>query len=101
MSNGIFVAPEIMDEQGRRTAELAVQLEGQIDQLKNNKSALLDIWKGGAATSFGESVDSQILNLNKFKELINELGEKISDGANTFNDTEEENTSAGRNLFED
>ena len=100
MASGIYVSPEVMDEQGRKTVEYANQLHDQIEQLQRNKEGLLDIWKGLSATNFGASVDSQVSNLNEFEALINLLGEKISSGANTLNDTEEQNAQEGRNLFE-
>ncbi len=100
MASGIYVSPEVMDEQGRKTVDYANQLYDQIGQLQRNKEGLLDIWKGSSATSFGQSVDAQVKNLNDFEALINTLGETISSGANTLNDTEEQNTQEGKNLFE-
>ena len=101
MANGLYVSPEDMNEQGRQTREEAVQLSNEIKNLQNTKASLLDIWKGTAANSFGESVDRQIDNLNQFKELINELGEAISSGAQGLSETEEANASAGKNLFDE
>ncbi len=100
MGNGIYVSPEVMEEQGNNTVALANQLEGQINQLKVSKNALLDIWRGASATSFNESVELQLNNLNSFKDLINELGEKIITGAHTFSDAEEANAAEGRSLFD-
>lgn len=101
MANGLFASPEVMDEQGRKTVDYANQLHDQIEQLLRNKEGLLDIWKGSSATNFGTSVDNQVRNLNQFEALINELGETISSGATTLNDTEEENAQEGKNLFEE
>lgn len=101
MANGLFVSPEDMNEQGRQTVEQAVQLSNEIKNLQNTKMSLLDIWKGTAANSFGESVDRQISNLNAFRDLINELGEAISSGAQNLSETEEENAQAGKGLFEE
>ncbi len=101
MANGLFVSPEDMNEQGRQTVEQAVQLSNEIKNLQNTKMSLLDIWKGTAANSFGESVDRQISNLNAFRDLINELGEAISSGAQNLSETEEENAQTGKGLFEE
>ncbi len=100
MANGLYVSPEVMDEQGRKTVEYANQLHDQIEQLQRNKEGLLDIWRGDSANNFGTSVDAQVNNLNEFEALINTLGETISSGANTLNETEEQNAQEGKNLFE-
>ena len=101
MANGLFVSPADMDEQGRQTREQAVQLSDEISKLVGTKESLLDMWKGTAATSFGSSVDSQVNNLNAFRDLIHDLGEAISSGAQGLSDTEEANAQAGKGLFDE
>ena len=51
------------------------------------------------ANEFNKSYEVQAQNLNAFQQLLNELGEAISKGANILNRTEEDNASAGAHLF--
>ena len=52
-----------------------------------------------SANEFQKSFEAQAENLNRFRALLNELGEAISQGANILNRTEEENASAGARLY--
>ena len=97
--SGIHVDPAQMEVLGRKTMSSAVDLDGQIKSLTGNKDSLMGIWRGDAAKSFDEAVQLQLKNLDAFKELINELGTKISKGASTFHTNEEDNSNAAKNLY--
>ena len=51
------------------------------------------------ANEFNKSYEVQAQNLNAFQQLLNDLGEAISRGANILNRTEEDNANAGAHLF--
>ena len=59
----------------------------------------MTLWRGLSANEFQKSFEAQAENLNRFRALLNELGEAISQGANILNRTEEENASAGARLY--
>jgi len=99
--NGLHVDPAQMEANGKETINQASALDEQIKSLTSNKESLLSIWKGQAAEAFNESVESQITNLNSFKALIEELGNRITTGASTFNTNEEENTALAKELLSD
>ena len=101
MTNGILVNPAEMEDLGKNTLKLSEDLKGQIDELTNNKDNLMSIWMGDAASAFDASVVAQLTNLDKFKALIEEMGNRIVKGSGTFNDNEEENTNTAKRLFND
>ena len=59
----------------------------------------MSIWRGLSANEFNKSYEVQAQNLNAFQQLLNDLGEAISRGANILNRTEEDNANAGAHLF--
>ncbi len=99
MTNGIHVDPAEMETHGKSTLNLAEELKSQIDDLTKNESELQTIWKGDAANTFDEAVESQLKNLNEFKLLIEEMGNKIVGGASTFNTNEENNVTEAKKMF--
>lgn len=93
MSNtGLEVNTSEMDTRGKETVSAAEQLAQQIASLTSNIEELMTIWIGPSATAFHELFEEEKENLNKFQNLIYELGENISEGASILNRTEEENT---------
>jgi len=99
--NGIHVDPAQMDALGKKTINSSADLDSQIKSLTSNKDSLIAIWTGNSSTAFDRAVQMQIKNLNAFKDLINELGQKITTGANTFYTNEEENANDAKNLYPD
>lgn len=97
--SGLHVDPESMNSQGLNTVDNAESFANEIHNLSTNVESLMSIWKGVSANSFKEATDSQVVNLNSFRELLTVLGEKISEGAHNFDDTEQQNASAAKNLF--
>lgn len=97
--SGLHVDAGSMNTQGMNTISNAETFASEINNLSGNVDSLMSIWRGLAATTFKGQVDEQIVNLNQFKELLNLLGEKITQGARHFDETEEENASAAANLF--
>ena len=88
-----------MNSQGMNTISSAEDLANQITSLNSNVDSLMSIWRGLAATEFKEVVDSQIVNLKEFQQLLNLLGEKITQGARHFDETEQDNASRASSLF--
>ena len=101
VTNGIHVDPAAMELRGKNTLNLAEELKSQIDSLNTNKENLLGIWSGDAATSFSEAVQAQVKNLDNFKLLIEEMGNKIISGAGIFHENEQENADETKKLFSD
>ena len=99
MANGIFVDSAGMKAKGVQIGEHSANLSSQISSLSNQVEELMQIWKGEAANTFNEACKEQIVNLNNFESLVHEMSEKIVAGANTFNQTEEDNVSAVSGLF--
>ena len=99
MSNGLHVDAGSMNFQGRNTVTLSQDLGTQINNLVNNVESLMGIWSGIAANEFKTVVDQQVVNLRNFQDLLNLLGEKITQGARVFDETEEDNASRAANLF--
>lgn len=97
--SGLHVDAGAMNSSGRNTVSLSQDLGAQINGLTNNVNSLMGIWRGLAAEEFKMAVEQQISNLKDFEELINLLGEKITQGARVFDETEEENATMASNLF--
>ena len=101
MGNGLKVDPAAMNSLGKETVEQSVNLKNQIDSLTSNENNLMGIWRGDAANTFDETVTAQMKNLEAFKNLIEELGQKINTGANTFDENEQENVSDAKKLLDE
>ena len=97
--SGLHVDSWSMNTQGMNTISNSESFASEINNLSSNVNSLMSIWRGLAATQFKEATDEQIVNLNSFKDLLLMLGEKITEGARRFNDTEEENASMASRLF--
>lgn len=97
--SGLHVDAGNMNSQGINTVSNAESFANEISNLSSNVDSLMSIWRGLAANNFKEAVDGQIVNLNSFRELLSLLGEKISEGARHFDDTEQDNASAASSLF--
>lgn len=97
--SGLHVDSSNMNTQGVNTVNNSEVLGDEIGALKANVDNLMTIWRGPAASEFNGVVDEQVANLQEFKNLINTLGEKITEGARHFNDVEEENASMASHLF--
>ena len=97
--SGLHVDAGSMNSQGLNTISNAESFANEISNLGSNVDSLMSIWRGMAATTFKEAVDEQIINLNSFRELLSLLGEKITECARHFDETEEENASMASNLF--
>lgn len=100
MSNGLKVKTGEMYENGNQTVRDAGEFNEKINDLKSHKDSLMDIWRGPAANEFGTQVESQITNLNEFRDLLNEFGEKIMRGAQTFEDNENDAVARAQRLYD-
>lgn len=97
--SGLSVNTGAMDANGKQTVANAEEFANELANLRNNIDGLMTIWRGLSANEFNKSYEVQAQNLNAFQQLLNELGEAISKGANILNTTEEDNASAGAHLF--
>lgn len=97
--SGLSVNTGAMDANGKQTVANAEEFANELANLRNNIDGLMTIWRGLSANEFNKSYEVQAQNLNSFQQLLNELGEAISKGANILNRTEEDNASAGAHLF--
>ncbi len=97
--SGLSVNTGAMDANGKQTVANAEEFANELANLRNNIDGLMTIWRGLSANEFNKSYEVQAQNLNAFQQLLNELGEAISKGANILNRTEEDNASAGAHLF--
>lgn len=96
---GLHVNAEVMHTQGMSTINLSQDLGAQIGSLKSNIESLMTIWKGASSEQFRQAVEPQIQNLRSFQELLETLGQSIVDGAQRFDQVEQENADRARNLF--
>ena len=96
--SGLSVNTGAMDANGKQTVAKE-EFANELANLRNNIDGLMTIWRGLSANEFNKSYEVQAQNLNAFQQLLNELGEAISKGANILNRTEEDNASAGAHLF--
>ncbi len=97
--SGLHADTGSMNTRGKETVDNAQLFENEISSLNNNVAELMTIWRGLSANEFKDSFLEQSENLEKFRELLNELGENISSAANILNRTEEDNAAAGAHLF--
>ena len=97
--SGLSVNTGAMDANGKQTVANAEEFANELVNLRNNIDGLMTIWRGLSANEFNKLYEVQAQNLNAFQQLLNELGEAISKGANILNRTEEDNASAGAHLF--
>lgn len=100
MGNGIYANTDEIYRQGDRTVNYAGEFATRITELKGKKDDLLGMWRGQAATEFGNSVEEQVRNLNEFQSILEEMGTKIVDGSNRLHQTEEENTDDSKKLMD-
>ena len=96
---GLSVNTGAMDASSRQTVANAEEFANELSSLRNNIDGLMSIWRGLSANEFNKSYEVQAQNLNAFQQLLNDLGEAISRGANILNRTEEDNANAGAHLF--
>ncbi len=97
--SGLHADTGAMNANGRDTIANAEYFSNELANLRNNIEGLMTIWRGLSANEFNKSYEEQAQNLEAFRQLLNELGEKITESANILNRTEEENASAGAHLF--
>ena len=97
--SGLHADTSAMNTNGKDTVANAEYFSNELSSLRNNVDGLMAIWRGISATEFNNSYQEQAQNLQAFQQLLNELGEGISNSAQILNTTEEENAAAGANLF--
>ena len=97
--SGLHVDSGGMNNNGRTTVANAGYLQNELASLSHNMDGLMSIWKGLSANEFNQSYQQQAKTFNDFRQLLDELGEKISTASQILNRTEEENASAGSRLF--
>lgn len=97
--SGLHADTGAMSANGKETVANAELFSNELHSLRNNVESLMGIWRGLSANEFNKSYQEQAQNLNSFQQLLYELGERITEGANILNRTEEENASAGARLF--
>ena len=97
--SGLSVNTGAMDANGKQTVANAEEFANELSSLRNNIDGLMSIWRGLSANEFNKSYAVHAQNLNAFQQLLNDLGEAISRGANILNRTEEDNANAGAHLF--
>lgn len=96
---GLHADTGAMNTNGLDTVANAEFLSGELNSLRNNIEGLMTLWRGLSANEFNKSYEEQANNLEAFRQLLNDLGERISAGAAVLNRTEEENASAAANLI--
>lgn len=96
---GLHVNAEVMHSQGMSTIGLAQELGAQIGSLNSNIETLMTLWKGASSEQFRQAVEPQIQNLRSFQELLDMLGQSIVEGAQRFDQVEQDNADRARNLF--
>ncbi|MDO5393235.1 MAG: WXG100 family type VII secretion target [Mycoplasmatota bacterium] len=99
MAGGLSVNTGAMNTNGKDTIANAELFANELSSLRNNIESLMTIWRGLSANEFNNSYQEQAQNLQAFQQLLYELGERITEGANILNRTEEDNASAGARLF--
>ena len=99
-NNGLKVSPEVMKEHGETAAKMSEDFKTKINDLKNSKNGLMQIWRGPSATEFDEAVDIQTGKLEEFEGILADMAQKIKEGADNYETTEEENTQESRRLKE-
>ena len=97
--SGLHVDAGAMNANGKDTVTNAEYFSNELHSLRSNIEGLMTIWRGLSANEFNNSYQEQAQNLEAFRQLLNDLGESISQGATILNDTEEDNASAGSHLF--
>ena len=85
--SGLSVNTGAMDTNGKQTVANAEEFANELSSLRNNIDGLMSIWRGLSANEFNKSYEVQAQNLNAFQQLLNDLGEAISRGANILNRT--------------
>lgn len=98
-TNGLGANTSSINQDGRRVVNASEELGSEIANLTSNVDNLMGIWRGESANSFKSSFEEQKVNLEKFRELLSELGTGITVAGDTLQETEEENTARGRSLF--
>ena len=96
---GLQVNTGAMNTNGKDTVANAEFLANELSNLRTNIDGLMTLWRGLSASEFNKSFEAQAANFDRFRVLLNDLGEAISKGATILNNTEEENASAGARLF--
>ena len=97
--SGLHADTAAININGKDTVANSEYLEQELNNLRSNMEGLMSLWRGLSANEFNSSYEEQADNFNKFRILLNDLGESISKAASILNRTEEENASAGSHLF--
>ena len=97
--SGLHASTGAMSSDGKATVANAEYFNNEVNSLGNNVEGLMTLWKGLSANEFNNSFAEQRQNLTAFGQLLNDLGEAITQGATILNNTEEDNASAGGHLF--
>ena len=97
--SGLHVDAGAMNANGKDTVTNSEYFANELHSLRSNIEGLMTLWRGISANEFNNSYQEQAQNLEAFRQLLNDLGESISQGAGILNKTEEDNASAGGHLF--
>ena len=96
---GLHVNAGKMNANGKDTVANSEYFRSELNNLGKNIEGLMTIWRGLSATEFNNSYLEQAENFEAFAQLLNDLGEGISQGAQILDNTENDNADAGRHLF--
>ncbi len=99
-SERLKVSSDRMREHGEKAARMSDEFKTKIGDLKNSKNGLMQIWRGPSATEFDEATDIQTSKLEEFEGILAEMAQKIKEGADSYETTEEENVQEVRQLKE-
>ena len=99
MSGGLHAEPGRMTQDGNNTIDNADEFRAEIDGLSSSISELLSIWRGASADAFYKSYAEKAAELLAFRNLLEERGENVVQGANLLDKNEQDLTAMGSSLF--
>lgn len=88
MSNLIQVTPDELRAKGSSFISSSERIKVIVKNLDSLKNEMMEIWKGSASSAFMNQYSDLRPSMDKFTQLINDIGRQIQDVANTVEQTD-------------
>lgn len=88
MSNLIQVTPDELRAKGASFISNSERIGEIVKNLDSLRNEMMEIWKGSASSAFMNQYTDLRPSMDKFTQLVNDIGRQIQDVANTVEQTD-------------
>lgn len=88
MSNLIQVTPDELRAKGSSFISNSERIGEIVKNLDSLRNEMMEIWKGSASSAFMNQYTDLRPSMDKFTQLVNDIGRQIQDVANTVEQTD-------------